>query len=63
MTTKEILDRKGRRFKWTEYNEHGWFESIANMLFPMGMESKMKQLKKMELRKDDVLICTFPKSG
>ena len=63
MITKEIVDRKGKRFEWTECNDHGWFKSIVDTFFPTGIETVMSQIKTLELREDDVLICTFPKAG
>ena len=63
MTTKEIVDRKGRRFEWIECNGIGLFRKIIETFFPTGLEAKLRQIKSMELREDDVLICTYPKAG
>ena len=63
MTTKEIVDRNGRRFDWTECNGHGWFHSIVKTFFPRDIETVMEKIKTLEMRDDDVLICTFPKTG
>ena len=63
MPLKTIVDRKGRQFKWCEDNGHGFFEVFSNVLVPDGWEAKMKQIKTLDIRDDDILVCTFPKSG
>ena len=36
---------------------------FSNVLVPDGWEAKMKQIKTLDIRDDDILVCTFPKSG
>ena len=63
MPLKTIVDRKGREFKWEEYNGHGAFEITSKKLIPDGWEAKMQQIRAIDIRDDDILVCTFPKSG
>ena len=62
-TSKTIADRKGRQFKWCEHNGHGFFEVFSKLMVPEGWEAKLKKIKSLDIRDDDILICTFPKSG
>ena len=63
MNIKEITDRKGRTFKWDESAGHGWFVEFSRNYFRNGWSQTLKEVKAIEIRDDDVMICTFPKSG
>ena len=63
MTTKEITDRQGRRFIWNEYDGIGFHTEIVAKLMPDGIEAKINEIRKLEIRDDDLMICTFPKAG
>lgn len=63
MATKTITDRNGNQFEWSEHDGHGFFSAATNKLIPEGWEAKIKEIKALELRNDDVMICTFPKAG
>ena len=63
MPVKTIVDRKGRQFEWDEYNGHGNFEVNRKFFIPQGYEAKLKQIKELDIREDDILVCTYPKSG
>ena len=63
MPVKTIVDRKGRQFEWDEYNGHGIFEVNRKIFIPQGYEAKLKQIKELDIREDDILVCTYPKSG
>ena len=64
MPVKEIIDRKGRRFKWTEIEGHAWpVTSGPNVYFPQGPETQFKEIKKLVIKDDDVMICAYPKAG
>ena len=63
MPLKEITDRKGRRFTWIEIGVHNWPLSGSNVYFPQDPEKQLKEVKSIEIRDNDVLICTFPKAG
>ena len=63
MPITTIVDNKGRQFKWNEYNGHGFFDVLTKIFVPDGWEAKMKQIKELDIRDDDILVCTFPKSG
>ena len=63
---KEIEDRQGRKFTWlgTEDGNYGVFKEIAEK--QMGDERHLQAIvdvKQLELRDDDVMICTFPRAG
>ena len=61
--TKDITDRKWRHLKWTECAGLGWWENMAKVIFPEGIEAKLRTLTALDIRDDDVMICTFPKAG
>ena len=63
MPLKEIVDRKGRRFTWIEYDVHSFPNGVRNVYFPQDPEKHLKAVKSLEIRDSDVLICTFPKAG
>ena len=63
MATKTITDRNGNQFEWSEHDGHGFFSAATNKLIPEGWEAKIKEIKALEFRNDDVMICTFPKAG
>ena len=63
MPIKEITDRKGRQFKWDVYDEHGFPAEIMEKIVPAGIEAKLNEVKQLELRDDDIMVCTFPKAG
>ena len=63
---KEYVDRQGRKFVWvgTEDGTYGVFKELAEK--QMGNESFLKSIvdvKQLELRDDDVMICTYPRAG
>ena len=63
---KECEDRQGRRFTWlgTEDGTYGIFKEIAEK--QMGNDRYLQtvvDIKQLELRDDDVMICTFPRAG
>lgn len=63
MPLKTITDRKGRQYTWNEYDGHGFFDDVSHFLVPEGWEAKMKSIKSLEIRDDDICICTYPKAG
>ena len=63
MNIKEITDRKGRTFKWDESAGHGWFVEFSRNYLKDSWKQTLEEVKALELRDDDVMICTFPKSG
>ena len=63
MPLKTITDRKGHQFRWDEYEGHGALEIISQFLIPEGFEAKIKQIKTLAIRDDDIMVCTFPKAG
>lgn len=63
MPLKEITDRHGRKFQWTVFNGHAFQVPVAEKLLPLGLEARFKELKNLNIREDDVMICTFPKTG
>ena len=63
MNIKEITDRKGRAFKWDESEGHGWFVEFSRNYLKDSWKQTLEEVKALELRDDDVMICTFPKSG
>ena len=63
---KECEDRQGRKFTWlgTEDGTYGIFKEIADK--QMGNERHLQMIvdiKQLELRDDDVMICTYPRAG
>ena len=63
MSVEEITDRQGKRFQFTTYDGHSLFRMVEEKLLPLGLEARLKELKSLNMREDDVLICTFPKAG
>ena len=63
MDIKEIADRKGRQFKWDESGGHGWFVQFSKNYLKTGWKGTLHDIKNLELRDDDVIICTYPKAG
>ena len=63
---KECEDRQGRKFTWlgTEDGTYGIFKEIAEK--QMGNDRYLQtvvDIKQLELRDNDVMICTFPRAG
>ena len=63
MSVKEITDRQGRNFQVTTYDGHTMFRMVEEKLLPLGLAARLKELKNLTIRDDDVMICTFPKAG
>ena len=63
MPVTTFTDRKGREYEWDCYDGHGWFRAVTKHGFPQGWEAKMKEVKCLEIRNDDIMICSFPKAG
>ena len=63
MTTFEVTDRKGRTWAWEQSGPHGDFAEATAHYMKNGWEARLQQVKDMELRDDDVIICAYPKSG
>ena len=65
-TEKEYVDRQGRKFAWvgTENGTFGAFKEWAEK--QMGNERFLQRIvdvKQLELRDDDIMICTYPRTG
>ena len=63
MEGREIVDRKGRKFIWDEAYDHGWFVELSKNLIGSLLRDQMENVKKFEMKSDDVLVCAFPKAG
>ena len=63
MTTKEIIDRQGRKFAWEQCGAHGDFAEATAYYMKVGWVARLKEVKDVELRADDVIICSYPKAG
>ena len=63
MCTREIVDRKGRSFLFSEYDGLGFWETVAKKIAPQGLEAKFKEIQNLAIREDDVFVCTYPKTG
>ena len=61
---KEITDRKGRKFNW-QGPENGLSGTFSEMLKQRkrGLAQMLQDVKNLELRDDDIMVCTFSKSG
>ena len=55
-------DRKGRTWSWSGNERLGAFAELAEQE-SRGLEEKLSDVKGLEIRDDDVMICTFPKTG
>ena len=45
------------------YDGHTMFGMVEEKLLPSGLEARLKEIKSLTMREDDVMICTFPKAG
>ena len=63
MPVTTFTDRKGRQYEWDGYHGHGWFRAVTKRVLPHGWEARMKDVKSLEIRNDDIMICSFPKAG
>ena len=63
MNLKEITDRKGRKYLWDECNGHGQFHDLQKIFYPNETAGVLEYVKRMEIREDDIFICTYPKAG
>ena len=66
LAQKEYEDRQGRKLTWlgTEDGTYGVFKEIAEK--QVGNERHLQMIvdiKQLELRDDDVMICTYPRAG
>lgn len=63
MPLKEIIDKYGRKFTWHECNGHAMLDKVVDLLLPQGLEARLEEIKNLEIRDDDIMVCTFPKAG
>ena len=63
MNTREITDRKGRHFLWSEFDGLGYFSGFVKRFAPQGLDAKYAEVRNLEMRDDDLMICTYPKTG
>lgn len=63
MNLKEVTDRKGRKYLWDEYDGQGQFDIHLRKVLKAGMKEKVQEVRTLELREDDVMVCAYPKTG
>lgn len=66
MVTKEITDRQGRKFLWMDIDNGitGTFKELADKnMRPGDVEQNFLDVKMLEMRDDDVMICTYSRAG
>ena len=61
---KNITDRQGRQFGWVGADDgtYGVFKEIADKQVGNPLKG-LCDVKELELRDDDVMVCTYPRTG
>ena len=61
---REITDRQGRKFLWRgpEDGLSGTFAEVAEKR-TRGLAAMIKDAQDLEMRDDDIMICTYVKTG